>query len=314
MYAHMTADLIGIVALGIGALLVGTAGLLSRQASPLLQASPLALAALATAAARFGNTSWAWLLPASLGILYALLLVVRTSVAEGLIAALRWKQLGWVVVLGAGPLFAMLWTDALMPYLEPWQLTPAYLEARKPVQLRRAPLTAVTDSGNVIKLYQPAEVIDKAKLREHDLELTDGFRRFLIRTDGPGIDSNCHGWTFTGGKFWVRTRDIEQVLSENGYKVVDAPQADDLVIYRDPSGEIIHSGIVRKLAYESALVESKWGKAGCYFHFAEHSCYGLLFSYYRSPRPGHLLDLIESPPMPQERPAPRQHFGLIDNQ
>ena len=31
---------------------------------------------------------------------------------------------------------------------------------------------------------------------------------------------NCHGWVFTGGRFWVSGEDVPRILEDNGYRRV----------------------------------------------------------------------------------------------
>jgi len=110
-----------------------------------------------------------------------------------------------------------------------------------------------------------------------------------IRT-GPAGGTNCHGWVYTGGRYLVMSEDVEIILRDNGYRVVAAPQAGDLTIYRDEHGQVCHSALVRGV-YETGLVllESKWGHVGRYLHRPEGYAYSSSWQYYRSPRRGHLL-------------------------
>ena len=106
----------------------------------------------------------------------------------------------------------------------------------------------------------------------------------------PASDaSNCHGWVFTGGRYWLSPADVATILTENGYTPVTDPQAGDLVIYRLGT-EIAHTAIVRATGPEiPVLVEGKWGWMGVYLHPVDQSCYGTNVTYYRSSRDGHLL-------------------------
>ncbi len=107
---------------------------------------------------------------------------------------------------------------------------------------------------------------------------------------GPASDAcNCHGWVFTGGRYWLTPTDVAAILAENGYLPVTDPQAGDLVIYRQGT-EITHTAVVRATGPDvPVLVEGKWGWMGVYLHPWDQSCYGKSVTYYRSPRDGHLL-------------------------
>jgi hypothetical protein len=74
---------------------------------------------------------------------------------------------------------------------------------------------------------------------------------------------------------------------------VTDPRPGDLAIYRD-SKEISHTGIVRAIVNGMPpLVEGKWGWMGVFLHPVGDSIYGGKYTYYRSPREGHLLAGLE---------------------
>jgi hypothetical protein len=111
----------------------------------------------------------------------------------------------------------------------------------------------------------------------------------LLRLAPPSENCNCHGWTFLGGHGWLRGGEVERLLPDNGYHLVDQPQPRDLVLYRDAGGQIQHSGQVFGLAEDGqVLVESKWGDRGLYVHLAALPDYGR-HEFYRSAREGHRL-------------------------
>jgi hypothetical protein len=113
----------------------------------------------------------------------------------------------------------------------------------------------------------------------------------LIALPGTSAECNCHGWVFTGGLYWLRGEAVEGVLADNGYRQVAAPQLSDLAVYRDPSGTIMHSGVVRATTPDGlVLVESKWGEMGAFIHPVDvHPYEGSSYAYHRSPRDGHRL-------------------------
>lgn len=108
----------------------------------------------------------------------------------------------------------------------------------------------------------------------------------------PGC--NCHGWVFTGGRYVLGSSDVEMILQGNGYSEVRVPRPGDLVIYRDSAGVLMHSGVVQSRIGDRVLVESVWVNLGRYLHPVEaYSFYKARWTYYRSLRPGHLLQGIE---------------------
>src|SRR5262249_49733975 len=107
----------------------------------------------------------------------------------------------------------------------------------------------------------------------------------------------CHGWVFAMGQAWISGAAVDTILDDNGYASVDDPAVGDLVVYRDGTGKVLHSGIVRGVAGdERILVESKWGALGIYVHAAGHTGYADNFKFYRSKRQGHLLRGLSRPP------------------
>ncbi|MFQ3650610.1 MAG: hypothetical protein SNJ75_09770 [Gemmataceae bacterium] len=155
-------------------------------------------------------------------------------------------------------------------------------------------LTVQTDQGNPIELWMPTSQSMEDLLSFSELDYLRRMRleASLIQTGPADGEYNCHGWVFTGGRYWVRGKSVEAILHDNGYRETNKPMIGDLCIYRDPHGEVSHSAIVRGLGDKGlVLLESKWGKLGRYIHMAhEHHAYsGHVPTFYRSPRTGHLL-------------------------
>ena len=153
---------------------------------------------------------------------------------------------------------------------------------------------ALTDAGARVPLYTatPAAgeaAIDAARealyLQHRDLMLS------VIRTGDLGLKTNCHGWVFSGGRYWVKGSDVDRILKENSYERVSAPQAGDVAIYRDENGRPYHTGLVRSVAEDGTIIqESKWGALGRFLHTADRNPYsGYVCTYHRSPRAGHCL-------------------------
>jgi hypothetical protein len=113
----------------------------------------------------------------------------------------------------------------------------------------------------------------------------------LIRTSPPDRRSDCHGWIFADGRWWILGADVDAILQDNGYQPVAEPGVGDLVVYRR-GALITHSGVVSATANgRPALVESKWSWLGTYLHAPEVHPYGGNPAYFRSARAGHRLTL-----------------------
>jgi hypothetical protein len=158
---------------------------------------------------------------------------------------------------------------------------------------------AATDRGTNIVLKEPVGASD-----EHGAELSGAEERILrnaqldkqvIRRGSVDDRSNCHGWVFTGARFFLSGADVELILRENGYEEHPKPQPGDLVVYRQ-AGAIAHTGIVRYVSEgQPVLVESKWGELGVFLHPTDKSPYGTNYTFHRSARAGHLLTGIRGP-------------------
>jgi hypothetical protein len=179
--------------------------------------------------------------------------------------------------------------------IEPQDFPPDPLaEINQPVDIVAArDIYLLTDTGSRVPVYRPFNPDDNgpawdwegAWLCKHGLD------RHVIATDGPTVVYNCHGWVFTGGRCWVRNKTVKMLVAENGYQTVRQPRPGDLALFRDTSGEFVHSAVVSSVsASGQVLLESKFGRAGRYLHTAEKHAYPeCSLTYYRSPRQGHLL-------------------------
>ena len=165
---------------------------------------------------------------------------------------------------------------------------------------------AITDRGTPVTLQSPDEIRATSEMAGMEYELLEHWEydRSLIRLRSPDDRTNCHGWVFTNGRYWLPTDQIPKILDDNGYQVVAAPAIGDLAVYYDASGEnITHTAIVRMVGGDFPIVESKWGWMGVFLHAPEGSCYGPNFKFFRSARNDHLLaGLGEKSPNPETVP------------
>jgi hypothetical protein len=148
-----------------------------------------------------------------------------------------------------------------------------------------------TDKGMPVRVLAAAEARAAEVIVPAEREVLEQqrFRERLIRTAPASDTCNCHGWVFTGGRYWLSPDDVERILAENAYERVSDPQPNDIVIYRN-STAVSHTAIVRAASPgRPVLVEGKWGWMGVFLHAVGDSCYGQQYAFYRSPRNGHLL-------------------------
>jgi hypothetical protein len=157
---------------------------------------------------------------------------------------------------------------------------------------------AWTDRGREIRLFhldgEPDGPEAKGTSRQSSI---DDYPQMAILRQSRNVGSNCHGWVFCDGRFVLRGDGIEQIIEDNGYAAVEKPRAGDLILYRDPNGQIGHSGLIRGVLDDgTVMVESKWGVDRRYLHAACDQPYSQLFTYYRSPRHGHRLTITKTLP------------------
>jgi hypothetical protein len=155
---------------------------------------------------------------------------------------------------------------------------------------------AMTDQGTIVALYK-VNVTD-SRFEEYIKESRKKFKDFDhvgIRRDHADRMTNCHGWVFTGGKFLLKGQDVDRILCDNSYFMVKSPQPDDLIIYRDKNGQIQHTALVQAVLHDGTVIsESKWGIDQRFIHRPEDQPYSPNFEYFRTLRPNHLIEILDS--------------------
>jgi hypothetical protein len=286
---------------GVGVACLGFVNALLRRPSAIVRvALSLLVVGVATAAA-WGVTGLdqvAWLTGSILGGLLAvqslagsnrLAKAASSAVAVCRLPAIRWGVVG---VFGfAAAVGSVVYEEAR--FVQNVDAEMAELEwLTAPPACGTPSVQAVTDAGREISIREAI-----APRSEHEIAVIEDaiFSRISLRDAvirrAPGSDAaNCHGWVFTGARFWIPGTEVDRIIAENGYQVVSDPHAGDLVVYRSSAGGVLHSAVVRYVTESMpVLVEGKWGASGVYLHPVEKSLYGTNFQYYRSSRTGHLL-------------------------
>ncbi|MCR4412440.1 MAG: hypothetical protein NUV77_08465 [Thermoguttaceae bacterium] len=294
------AGLVAVCVLGIGGSVAALAFLwleLRRrfhQARTLSGALALVLG-LGSAVSFFaGQPAEIWGASAALASVCATAFVLHFSSVRKAIAWFASPTAVWGIVLVAAPASAILLAWSLNQADEcPIPPAPLLVDREEVPQFH-----LVTDAGRRLPVYnlivaQSATEFEEAFIAERH------FACRVIRTGDPDPTHNCHGWVFTQGRFALRPEDVEEILADNHYEKVTDPQPGDLIIYRNLDGQIEHTGLVRSvIAGEIVLIESKWGPLGRFLHAPEDQPYGTDYAYYRSPRPGHLVTIVEEPRSP----------------
>jgi hypothetical protein len=148
-------------------------------------------------------------------------------------------------------------------------------------------LHATTDQGRPVTVYTLPTPVPRSDLAEAEKRMVveHQMAQKQIRTAGPDNNYNCHGWVFTGGRYWIRGNDVPAILDDNDYRPVSAPIAGDVIVYRNEQDAVLHTGLVHSVAADGLiLIESKWGWMGRYIHKPEDQTYGNRWTYYHSDR------------------------------
>jgi hypothetical protein len=296
----LLAQLAAALLLAGGGIGLGLANLLGKPGKrPTLVGPALGLGGLAVVLACTAAPRPVWL---ALGLVAALWLgsrILRSPLVAAAcavaLAALRRPRVQGAVLLALAPLLGLAWVGTLPTALpddppeDPRATKLAHVVTVRPVK----GLEFYTDRGRRVPAYEPSPG-ELAGADLHDLEalmLRRGeMGARVIRVAGPDAMANCHGWTFTGGRCWIRTDEAEAILHDNGYRAVSAPRAGDVVAYRQEDGTLAHSGVVTAvLENGTVLVESKWGWAGRYVHPVEAQQYAERWEFLHSDREGHWL-------------------------
>lgn len=279
-------------AAGTGLLLGGVANLVLGRARPWTRMAAAAVACVGAAAG-------AWAAAGSVGMAAAAggVAAVGLALATPRRPGTRWAAAGATgLVLAVG---AVAWHEAgEEAALDRAQADLAAATERPPT--RPAPVPVFTDRGTRVGAWQATHPRPRAELAALEVRPagTPAVTLPAIRSQPADDRSNCHGWVFTGGRYWVSETDVEVILAENGYRAVPDPRPGDLVIYR-ADGAVTHTAVVRYVAPGMpVLVEGKWGRGPVYLHAADESGYGTDFTYYRADRTGHLLAGLDSRPTP----------------
>lgn len=149
----------------------------------------------------------------------------------------------------------------------------------------------ITDRGREVTLlrWAPKSNQDVQTISRLLAQMLAKASRVIPRADA-NTRSNCHGWVFTNGRYLLDAAGVARILADNGYEQVREPRADDIVIYRTSSGEILHTGLVRGVLDDgTVLIESKWSVGGRYLHLPDDQPYSQLYEYYRTSRPSHVV-------------------------
>src|SRR5581483_327720 len=115
-----------------------------------------------------------------------------------------------------------------------------------------------TDGGSAVVLKRPTEFRPADELASSERNFLDRsqYHTLVVRRRPPDETTNCHGWVFAAGRFWVGGGQVDAILKENRYAAVSDPQPGDLVVYRN-YGDVTHTAVVRY------VTPGQIGRASC---------------------------------------------------
>lgn len=284
---------------GLGLLLIGLANLTLRRRSLLTRVFVSALCAVLPAGGAYALTSEPILALRMAGLLASIATVILLAGSSWLAAMLASNGVRWggAAVAGLGiAVGSVTWLEhETMAQADRNTAELGLITSAPPTE--PAKVTAATDLGRSIVLLEVTNPKSEADLlaMEGAIFQNPVVRYGVIRFDPVTDRSNCHGWVFTGGRFWISGAEVERILEDNRYQAHSEPRPGDLVVYRNSEG-VLHTALVRYVTQGlPVMVEGKWGTTGVYLHAVDKSVYGDNFTYYRSPRSGHLLAGLASP-------------------
>ncbi len=153
----------------------------------------------------------------------------------------------------------------------------------------------VTDRGQAIPLLRLKMPLARGTIdaMERRAVALIGLKPGTVRT-GPADDAtNCHGWVFARGQSIVTNADVDTILADNDYRIVDRPVPGDLAVYRK-SGAVCHTAIVRVAEPgQTVIVEGKWSWMGVFREAVDRSIYGNDYAFYRTSRPDHTVKVFD---------------------
>ncbi len=289
------------VPLGLGLIGIGLTWILlsrkSRTARIMISGAVLATAMLCPWLIS-DNTDWLAAAIGSLSLSALILLIPQRFSSRSIFSVLRPMTLGLVIstlgaslVIGSVLYYEIAFSNQVEREQRDMELL-GYLPKRE-VNLSSM---GVTDRGRTLTLYRPVEAKPFPVVQEMEqrclklLNVPPAYEH----VQGADENTNCHGWVFTGGKAILSEVEVQMVLDDNGYQIVDAPQPGDVVIYRN-FGKITHTAVVHSAnAGQPIEVISKWSWMSVYRHAVDGSIYGKDFQYYRSPRADHRVGIANT--------------------
>jgi hypothetical protein len=168
----------------------------------------------------------------------------------------------------------------------------SYLENLESFVPNGEPITTAvrTDAGEIVEVKAPTNRPEEDKARRMEQRFISKYaaQADILKVKGPECHTNCHGYVFTGGQYWLGGLQVHKILAGNGYTDTSLPQPGDIVIYRNGE-DITHTAIVRTVTKEKVIAESKWGGLGVYMHPVDVSPYGTTYTFYRTARSSHCL-------------------------
>jgi hypothetical protein len=286
----------GCIVLGLSLLLVGRTT--SKRRGLVISLAVLALLLGSTlATAQFSSATFTWLPLAGLTAVWTTGLLLHQMLSRLTLSFVH--KLGGInflalMLIGLGVGSPLAWSQRQEKQIKEYDVRAALLAQLGAQQRNQESRPGLTDRGRVIPLRELSAEIDVAgwtAAEDRSIAAMKSQHK-LVRTARPDPASNCHGWVFAGGRYWVDGDDVPKILDDNGYYEVAVPEEGDLIVYT--SGDaVVHTGVVRLSdADGTILVESKWGMNSRMLHAPEDQPNWENWQFYHANRKaGHCLRL-----------------------
>jgi len=117
-----------------------------------------------------------------------------------------------------------------------------------------------TPEGDEIRVSHPSG--RSASVQPGWLYADDGTRieAFANREESePGFDTDCHGFSFADGQYWINNWEVQPILDGDGYENRLPPKVGDIVVYFEGRGVVVHSAKIVAVRTKYNFLWFHWG-------------------------------------------------------
>jgi RHS repeat-associated protein len=126
-------------------------------------------------------------------------------------------------------------------------------------------LKFLTGPDRYTSVNHPGDTTKENRVQWGYLKTDSGKRIFATKnmSSDKRFDTDCHGYTFADGKYWINDDQVKSILEGDNYKEITDPQAGDIVVWFDKkSNDVKHSMTIQSVSAEGIFVKGKAGISG----------------------------------------------------